>query len=278
MGYDTDRFISPVNDALSCCICRDVLEDPLQAPCEHAYCRTCIEAWLVHETSCPEDRRPLTLSSLRPLFRYMRNDLNRLQIRCRNHAYGCQQVLALEFLQSHERNCVYERLKCPNERCAFYAPRQEVDEHFRTCEYSQTECPQGCGFTIMRHNRVQHNCIQELRTALEVLRTEITCKYEDQKTELELRLDMQRNHMIQKEATLQSQIDSLTLENSRLTQNVKFLMDSELARRQDIEKLELEKKELMELLKKNVRSQGPEPGTSQQGQRSGTLKGKVTTL
>jgi len=111
------------------------------------------------------------------------------------------------------------------------------------------------------------------------MRTEITCKYEDQKNELELRLDMQRNHMIQKEALLQSQIDFLTLENSRLTQNVKFLMDAELSRRQEVEKLELEKQELMELLRKNARSQVSEVATGgQQTQRNVILKGKVTTL
>ena len=279
MGYDTDRFISPVNDALSCCICRDVLEDPLQAPCEHAYCKSCIEGWLVHETSCPEDRRILTHASLRPLFRYMRNDLNRLQIRCRNHAHGCHHITDLEFLEQHENTCVYERLKCPNDRCTFYAVRQDVDEHARTCVFGQKECPKGCGFTIMRNSDFEHNCFHELRTAVEVMRTEITCKYEDQKNELELRLDMQRNHMIQKEALLQSQIDFLTLENSRLTQNVKFLMDAELSRRQEVEKLELEKQELMELLRKNARSQVSEVATGgQQTQRNVILKGKVTTL
>lgn len=278
MGYDTERFLSPVKDELLCCICRDVLEDPLQAPCEHAYCKLCIEAWLVHETTCPEDRQPLRHTSLRSLFRYMRNDLNNLQIRCRNHAYGCQYVSALEFIDSHERGCIYERLKCSNERCLFYASRQEVHDHERTCKYGQRECPHGCGFTMTRQSHLDHNCVQELRTALEVLRTELTCKHEDQKHELELRLDMQRNHMIQKEAVLQSQIDVLTLEHSRLTQTVKFLQETELSRRQDIQKLELEKKELMELLRQNGRQQTSDPGSSQRVQRTQTLKGKVTTL
>ena len=81
MGYDVDRFVTSVNEGLLCCICRDVLEDPLQAPCEHAYCSACIMAWLVHHNNCPEDRRPLTAPLLRPLFRYMKNDLEQLQIR-----------------------------------------------------------------------------------------------------------------------------------------------------------------------------------------------------
>jgi len=72
MGYDLERFVGYVNEGLLCCVCRDVLEDPLQAPCEHAFCSTCIHGWLIHHNSCPEDRLPLDITHLRPLFRYHR--------------------------------------------------------------------------------------------------------------------------------------------------------------------------------------------------------------
>ncbi|XP_045194626.2 RING finger protein 151-like [Mercenaria mercenaria] len=250
MGYDTDRFSSTINDALTCCICRDVLEDPVQAPCEHAYCRSCIEAWLVHETTCPEDRRPLSYSGLRPLFRYMKNDLNRLQIKCKNRAYGCESIITLEFIEAHERDCIFERKKCPNERCTYYAARQEIDDHVKRCEFSRKECPKGCGLLLARPSDADHNCIQELKTCIEVLRLEFACKFDDQRQDIELRLDTQRNHMIQREAGLQSQMDALKSENSRLELKVQSLMDIQLERRQDIEKLKLENKELTELLKK----------------------------
>ena len=282
MGYDTERFPEPVNEALTCCICRDVLEDPVQAPCEHAYCRTCIEGWLVHETSCPEDRQPLGISDLRPLFRYMRNDLDKLQIRCKNRHYGCETISDLEFIGRHERDCAFERLKCPNERCATYCSRRELSDHIRTCDYNKEECPKGCGLLIMRPSDHAHNCIQELRTAIEVLRSEMTCKYEEQKKEMDLRLDMQRGHMIQKEATLQSQIDALKSENSKLSQNIKLLMDMELERRQEIERLKLEKKELIELLrgKTETASGARSIRTSESARRSQTssTRGKVTTI
>lgn len=69
MGYDLERFVGYVNEGLLCCVCRDVLERPLQAPCEHAYCSACISSWLVHHHSCPEDRLPLDVGSLKPLYR-----------------------------------------------------------------------------------------------------------------------------------------------------------------------------------------------------------------
>lgn len=276
MGFDTERFTSHVNDALLCCICRDVLEDPVQAPCEHAYCRTCIEAWLVQETTCPEDRRPLSYSSLRPLFRYMKNDLNRLQITCRNKAYGCGYISALELIETHERDCLYERLKCPNERCTLFAMRQDISEHVRTCSHGRKECPKGCGFLLTMHDPGDnHSCALELRTAIELLRSEFICKFEDQKQEMELRLDTQRNHMIEREATLQSQIDALRSENSRLQLNVRHLTEMELESRQDTERLKLQNKELTETLREYQRSE-----TVRKLQRSQTLnyKGKQSTV
>ena len=45
----------------------------------------------------------LTYLLCRPLFRYMRNDLARLKIRCKNHRLGCDHVSSLEFAQAHAR-------------------------------------------------------------------------------------------------------------------------------------------------------------------------------
>ncbi|KAG2464764.1 RNF41 ligase, partial [Polypterus senegalus] len=109
MGYDIERFVGNVNEGLLCCICQDVLENPLQAPCEHAFCSTCIHGWLVHHHNCPEDRQSLDVSVLRPLSRYMKNDLNQLQIRCRNREHGCNMVCSLESIDLHEVTCINPR-------------------------------------------------------------------------------------------------------------------------------------------------------------------------
>uniref|UniRef100_A0A8C4REP3 Ring finger protein 41, like n=1 Tax=Erpetoichthys calabaricus TaxID=27687 RepID=A0A8C4REP3_ERPCA len=106
MGYDIERFVGYVNEGLLCCICQDVLENPLQAPCEHAFCSTCIHGWLVHHHICPEDRQSLDVSVLWPLFRYMKNDLNQLQIQCRNREHGCNMVCSLESIELHEWTCI----------------------------------------------------------------------------------------------------------------------------------------------------------------------------
>ncbi|XP_067392648.1 RING finger protein 151-like [Emydura macquarii macquarii] len=249
MGYDTERFVGYVNEGLLCCICRDVLEDPLQAPCEHAFCSSCIYGWLVHHNNCPEDRQALDMSVLRPLYRYMKNDLNRLQLHCKNRDRGCEMICSLESIDRHERECEYSQISCSNAGCPVQIERRNLDGHLAVCEYRSRECPNGCGYTILRAEDTQHNCIAELRTELELLRSEMICRVEEAKHEMESRLDSQRRHMVQKESLLQNEIEELKSQMSRIMSDVRSLMAAERQHRQELEQAELEKRELMELLK-----------------------------
>lgn len=251
MGFDLGRFLGEVNDGLLCCICRDVLEDPVQAPCEHAYCRRCIEGWLANETRCPEDRKNLSLSHLKPLFRYMKNDLDNLQIRCINVTRGCSHVSSLEFLATHESECPRGSVECPNGNCPLSVSREDLAKHLEDCGFRTKECPKGCGILMVTRDDNEHNCIYELKTAMDILRSEMFCKIDEQKREMELRLNTQRCHMVQKESSMQAQVDELKTEVSRLSQKIKLLMELEVKRRQDTERLELEKRELMDLLRRN---------------------------
>ncbi|XP_065253797.1 RING finger protein 151-like [Emys orbicularis] len=249
MGYDIERFVGYVNEGLLCCICRDVLEDPLQAPCEHAFCTACIHGWLVHHNNCPEDRQALDMSVLRPLYRYMKNDLNRLQLHCKNGEHGCEMVCSLESIDRHERECEYSQIPCSNAGCPVQIERRNLDGHLAVCEYRSRECPNGCGYTILRAEDTQHNCVAELRTELELLRSEMICRVEEAKHEMESRLDSQRRHMVQKESLLQNEIEELKSQMSRMMSEVRSLMAAERQHRQELEQAELEKRELMELLK-----------------------------
>uniref|UniRef100_A0A8B9SL15 E3 ubiquitin-protein ligase NRDP1 n=1 Tax=Anas platyrhynchos TaxID=8839 RepID=A0A8B9SL15_ANAPL len=158
MGYDIERFVGYVNEGLLCSICRDVLEDPLQAPCEHAFCTACIHGWLRFKNSYSF------------VHRYMKNDLNRLQLHCKNREYGCEMVCSLESIDRHERECEYSQIPCSNAGCTIQVERRNLDVHLAVCEYRSRECPNGCGYTILSAEDTQHNCVAELRTELELLR------------------------------------------------------------------------------------------------------------
>ncbi|KAG8541015.1 hypothetical protein GDO81_029874 [Engystomops pustulosus] len=133
--------------------------------------------------------------------------------------------------------------------CPVQFERRHLDSHLAVCEHRSRECPNGCGYAILSAEDLHHNCIAELRTELELLRSEMICRVEETKQEMESRLDSQRRHMVQKESLLQAEIEELKSQMSRLLSDVRTLIASERQHRQDLEQANLEQRELIELLK-----------------------------
>ena len=118
MGLDIDRVIEQdtVHSHLKCSICLDVLENPLQAPCQHTFCKQCISQWLnCGNNTCPEDRQRLSLSELKPP-RIIQDLLIKLTIRCKNHEAGCRLLAKYEDMKKlidHETNhCTVNNESC----------------------------------------------------------------------------------------------------------------------------------------------------------------------
>ncbi|XP_017755208.1 PREDICTED: E3 ubiquitin-protein ligase NRDP1 isoform X2 [Eufriesea mexicana] len=142
MGFDVNRFQGEVDEELVCPICSGVLEDPVQAPvCEHAFCRTCINEWIIRQPTCPLDRTPITSAQLRAVPRILRNLLARLCISCDNIMYGCQVIVKLDSLVSHLEQCEYN-------------PKRPM------------LCEQGCSLIIPKNELKDHNCVRELRNII----------------------------------------------------------------------------------------------------------------
>lgn len=47
----------------NCSICLAALDNPVALPCNHMFCRACIEEWLDRERNCPNCRRDVPGSS-----------------------------------------------------------------------------------------------------------------------------------------------------------------------------------------------------------------------
>ncbi|XP_075209154.1 uncharacterized protein LOC142317068 isoform X2 [Anomaloglossus baeobatrachus] len=197
----------------------------------------------------------------------MRNDLSRLQIQCKNYRSGCEMVCSLESIDKHERECEHSRMSCINAGCPIQFERRHLDSHLAVCEHRSRECPNGCGYAILSAEDLQHNCIAELRTELELLRSEMICRVEETKQEMESRLDSQRRHMVQKESLFQAEIEQLKSQMSQLQSEVRTLMVAENRHRQDLEQTNLEKRELRELLK-GLQREGR--ATKEEAQKSST--------
>ncbi|KAM8825656.1 uncharacterized protein rnf41l isoform 2-T6 [Synchiropus picturatus] len=212
MGYELDRFLGYVNEGLLCCVCGDVLERPLQAPCEHAYCGSCINRWLLHHSTCPEDRQPLEPSRLKPLYRYMRNDLNRLQIRCANARQGCEAVCSLEGLPAHEDHCQYAYVSCTNSGCLLQVERRDLEAHLSEC-----------GSTTSPNQRSQHNGLLELQSEIETLRYEMLTEVQNVRLMMESQQNSERRYLAQNERQLKAAVDELKGQLFTLTCDIRTL-------------------------------------------------------
>lgn len=137
--------------------------------------------------------------------------------------------------------------------------RRGLEAHLSECSFRSRECPNGCGHTLLSIDQSQHNCVAELRTEVEMLRVEMLCKVEEVRREMESRLDSQRRHMVQKESQLKNEVEELKGQLSRVMCDMRALLGAERLRRQELAEAELEKRELLQLLRdlQPTRSQNP---------------------
>ncbi|KAF6032219.1 RNF41 [Bugula neritina] len=117
--------------------------------CEHAFCAACINEWLTRQPTCPVDRAAISPADLKPVPRILRNLLARLTIKCENAAQGCTASIKLDSLASHLNECEFN-------------PKKPVS------------CELGCGSTIPKDELSTHNCVKELRSALQASNNKLT--------------------------------------------------------------------------------------------------------
>ena len=110
MGWDLQRFVEreTIVEDIICSICKDVVQEPVQTPCDHVFCSECIILWLEEgRRNCPIDRQELTFEGLKPPNRVITQLINKLTIRCTNFEKGCRLLCKLEdilHLIEHEQN------------------------------------------------------------------------------------------------------------------------------------------------------------------------------
>src|SRR5687767_8046959 len=106
MGYAHVLFKTQlIVDEFICFICLVVLREPVvTAPCEHIFCRSCIEKWHAQaaprQATCPTDRQPV--KELRAPPRVFINMWNKLELHRPFKDIGCLKVLSLGTLTDHE--------------------------------------------------------------------------------------------------------------------------------------------------------------------------------
>ena len=141
-GYEDERFQHPVGRGFHCCICTNVIKDPVMcSPNEHLFCRACITRHLKNSKTCPTCREPLTVETLKQASRNVTNLLYELKIRCQFFARGCTQFVELGNLESHEADCGFAPAVCSNEGCQLEVNKQDLLHHeTAVCEQRRVVC------------------------------------------------------------------------------------------------------------------------------------------
>uniref|UniRef100_A0A3B3ZKN9 RING-type domain-containing protein n=1 Tax=Periophthalmus magnuspinnatus TaxID=409849 RepID=A0A3B3ZKN9_9GOBI len=150
MGFELDRFKGAVDPDFKCNLCNKVLEEPLTTPCGHVFCSGCVLPWVVQQSSCPVKCQRISAKELNHVLP-LKNLILKLEIKCDNHARGCDAVVKLQHLAEHAEMCEFAPVKCRN----------------RVCE-------SGCGLMLShKEHRLQSHCCVR---ALKAHNTALQCK------------------------------------------------------------------------------------------------------
>lgn len=158
--YSVDNFDPRPSEELVCTVCRGVFRQPVECPCRHVFCRSCIGQWLQLQTSCPVCRQETVPSSIVPVLPLVSNLVARLTTRCPNS--GCEKKMSLEHLQRHAKNCEWRRLQCPD--CENHFRADAFTEHRRDrCPRRLVRCSAQCGFDVRAEELPIHDCCTEMK-------------------------------------------------------------------------------------------------------------------
>ena len=140
-GYEDELFQYPVGPSMHCCICTNVIKDPVMCHNEHIFCRACITTHLMYSPTCPTCMQPLTIDTLRQATRGIRNMLDELSIRCEFFNRGCRKFVQLGNLERHVADCGFAPAVCSNEGCQLEVNKQDLLHHkTAVCELRRVKC------------------------------------------------------------------------------------------------------------------------------------------
>ncbi|XP_059426603.1 E3 ubiquitin-protein ligase PDZRN3-B isoform X1 [Carassius carassius] len=166
MGFELDRFKGAVDPDFKCNLCNKVLEDPLTTPCGHVFCAGCVLPWVVQQSSCPVKCQRISTKELNHVLP-LKNLILKLDIKCDNHARGCEKIVKLQHLAEHAEMCDYSPAKCRNKGCSEVLNLKDMDAHMReSCDYRAVGiCESGCGLMLTHKEQKLNNhcCLKALK-------------------------------------------------------------------------------------------------------------------
>lgn len=78
--------------------------------CETVYCKDCIESWKKTNNICPMRCQPMELIPIEKTI--LVQQLDRIQIKCKYHNFGCTTKVGVKDPKVHENDCYYKQMEC----------------------------------------------------------------------------------------------------------------------------------------------------------------------
>ena len=158
---ENNKLNSSFMDSLSCKICLEVVDDPVQCQNnEHYFCRKCITKHLENSETCPMCMEQLTLETLRPVPRVILEIISQLKKPgCSHVSRGCTENIKADELLLHEQTCDYAPVVCSNEGCKQTVNRRDKESHeTKECKFRKITC-EDCNEEMMYVDYEKHQCI-----------------------------------------------------------------------------------------------------------------------
>ena len=145
LGYEENRFEIVVSQRFHCPICFLVLKDPVMCKNEHYYCSSCIKKYLENSSFCPTCRESLTVDTLKPASRIVKDYISELNIHCDFHPRGCPEMVQVGHLKRHVANCEFSPVQCSNDGCnVLLNARDKLHHEAEVCDFRKLNC-HDCG-------------------------------------------------------------------------------------------------------------------------------------
>ena len=191
-------FLPAVNRNILCSMCFNVPKDPVLCPRnQHCFCRGCI-TWLQHlknSQRCPTCNDELTELTLTEPPRMVKDMIKELNIHCIYHNRGCQEILQLQHLDSHEATCGYTPVVCTNQGCGETLNQRDIIHHESVvCEFRKLKC-RSCKETTTTLVNVEGRIanVEKNVTAMEAQMTNLVANIEKNTVNMERKLDAVNN-------------------------------------------------------------------------------------
>eukprot|EP00916_Digyalum_oweni_P016991 GHVL01027859.1.p1 GENE.GHVL01027859.1~~GHVL01027859.1.p1 ORF type:complete len:194 (+),score=18.48 GHVL01027859.1:28-609(+) len=144
-GIPDDCSISEIDDEMKCMICCCLVWAPLQTPCNHLFCKVCLQRWLARSAQCPKCKQAVDLISCAPLAEknpVVHRILGRYKLNCsnKNAKSACDWTGVYMDLPAHLLLCSFQLVGCASSGCSQVSPRSDINLHETSCPYRLCRC------------------------------------------------------------------------------------------------------------------------------------------